>query len=105
MKDTQAGIQRMGKRSTAHKDAKLRGLATSDVGKLRQTEMKGTRGTRPVAGKFGDKDLTHENLEPSAVYDQILKGKWKISEQPQQSPDAKWRKTDRWQCIVDENAK
>jgi len=40
-----------------------------------------------------------------SVYDKILKSEWKISEQPQQNPDAKWRKTDRWQCIVDENDK
>lgn len=52
----------MGKRTIAHEDAKSRGLASGDVSKLRQTEMKGTRGTRPVARKFGDKDLTHENL-------------------------------------------
>ena len=95
----------MGKRALAHLDAKTRGLASGEVSKLREIEMKGRRGTRPAAGKFGDKDLTHENLGQAAVYEKILKGTWKISEQPQQSPDAKWRKPGRWQCIVDENDK
>ena len=56
-KDTLEGTQCMGKKSEAHKDAKSRGVDSNDVSKLRQTEMKGTRGIQHVAGKFGEKDL------------------------------------------------
>ncbi len=62
----------MSKRALAHYDARTRGLGSSDVQKLRKLEMRGQRGTRQSAGKFGAKDLTHEKLDSSKVYENVL---------------------------------
>ena len=47
----------MGKRSEVHKDAKSRGVASSDVSKLRQTEMKGTMIRAPRAFRAGARKI------------------------------------------------
>ena len=94
------------KGKSSHDDAKRQGLSTEEVGKLRKMKMKGERGKRPKANAF-DKvpEGTYEKLKPKEIYTKILPGKWQISEQPLQSPDAKWRKVDRWQATIDENKK
>ena len=81
------------KSKNSHIDCRGSGCTVEEVEKLRKMKMEGKRGQRPKKDAYGKaSESTYESLTKEQVYAKILSGEWKISEQPQQSPDAKWRK-------------
>ena len=81
------------KSKNSHIDCRGSGCTVEEVEKLRKMKMEGKRGQRPKKDAYGKaSESTYESLTKEQVYAKILSGEWKISEQPQQSPYAKWRK-------------